>query len=127
MEPDVVMNFYGNKGLIVANCPILKTHNVKPVALVHKAGKELDMPVMSDKKFSDLVDFALFVTDGVVSLPGSSVMVPIKTLWDTAASQSFILERVLPFSNEFAIVSNVTVNDFGMKYIGVPLHKVSVE
>lgn len=48
-------------------------------------------------------------------------------LWDTAASLSLILEWVLPYSNEFAIVSDVAFNDFGMKDIVVPLHIVSVE
>lgn len=91
-EPDDVMCFYCKKGHIVANCPMLKTCDVKLVTLVYKVGKELDMPVMSDETFSDLADFAPFVTDGVVSLPGGSVMVPIKILLDTVASQSFILE-----------------------------------
>lgn len=46
---------------------------------------------------SGLADFA-FLMDGVVSLPGNSLKVPVKMLRDTAAFQSFILEGVLPLS-----------------------------
>lgn len=52
-------------------------------------------------------DFAPFVMDGVVLLPGNRFKVPVKMLQDTATSQSFILEGVLSFSNESAVVSDV--------------------
>lgn len=41
-------------------------------------------------------DYFPFVTDGLVSLVGSSNRVPVKILRDTGASESFILESVLP-------------------------------
>lgn len=100
---DEVMCYYcENTGHIVASCPVLKKRNTKPVALVNKLGQERDVPVGSGS--SDLGSFGPFVMDGVVSLPGGRVKVPIKILRDTAASQSFILEEVLPFSHKFALV-----------------------
>lgn len=51
----------------------------------------------------------------------------MKMLWDTAASQSLILEGVLPLSNESAVGSDVPVLGLGMENIGVPLHKILVE
>lgn len=52
---------------------------------------------------SDLGHCGLFVMDGVVSLPGGSVKVPIKILLDTATSQFFILEKILLFGNKSTI------------------------
>lgn len=51
----------------------------------------------------------------------------MKMLRDTAASQSFILEGVLPFSNDSAVGSDIPVLGFGMKDIGVPSHKILEE
>lgn len=76
---------------------------------------------------SDLGSFGPFVIDGVVSFPGGQVKIPIKILWDTAVSQSFILEDVLPFSHKTTIGSNVPIKYLGMNDIGVPLYTVSEE
>ncbi len=46
------------------------------------------------------VGYAPFITEGYVSLIGSTEKVPIRILRDTGASESFILESVLPFSQE---------------------------
>lgn len=54
-----------------------------------------------------MADFAPFIMDGVVPLPGNSFKVPVKMLQDTAVSQSFILEGVLPFTDESAGGSDV--------------------
>lgn len=76
---------------------------------------------------SGLADFAPFVMNGFVSLPGCCDKVPVKMLRDTAASQSFIFEGVLPFSDKSAVGSDVPVLGFGMKNTGVPLHRVCVQ
>lgn len=122
-----VMCFYcKKKGHIVASCPVLKERNVKPVALVNKFDEDLNRPVMS-KMPSGLAYFAPFVMDGVVSLPGNSLKVPVKMLRDTAASQSFILEGVLPLSDESAVGSYVPVLGLSMENMGVLLHKILIE
>jgi len=53
--------------------------------------------------------------------------VPITILRDTAASQSFILSDLLPFSKESAMDSGVLVQGFGMHYLEVPLHTVHLK
>lgn len=112
----------------MANCPVLKKRNAKAVALVNKFDKTFtEMSEAFEEMSSDLEDFAPFVMDGFVSLPGNSSKVPVRMLRDTAASQSFILEGVLPFSDESAVGSDVPVVGFGMKDIGVPLHKIFLE
>lgn len=78
------------------------------------------------RKSIDPADFAPFVMDGCVSMPGCSDKVPVKMLRDTAASQSFTLEGVLPFSKKAAVGSDVPVLGFSMKGIGEPLHIVRV-
>lgn len=110
------------KGHIVATCPVLKKQNLKPVALVNKIEKVEEIP-----ESSDLGDFKPFVMDGFVSMPGCRDKVPVKMLRDTTASQSFILEGVLPFSDKSAVGSDVPILGFNVKGIGVPLHKVYVE
>ena len=39
-----------------------------------------------------------FITDGFVSLVGGKVQVPVRVLRDTGASETFVLQSVLPFS-----------------------------
>lgn len=64
---------------------------MKPVNLVNSLEKPVGMSVGS----AGLADFAMFVMDGFVSLPGDGRKVPVKILCDTAASQSFILVEEL--------------------------------
>lgn len=121
-DRDVMCCYCKKKGHIVATCPVLKKLNSKPVALVNKIEEAEEIP-----ESSDLAHFTPFVMDGFVSLPGCNDRVPVKMLRDTAASQSFILEGVLPFSDKSAGGSDVPVLGFSMKGIWVPLHKVCVE
>lgn len=114
------------KDYIVVSCPVLNKQNAKPVALVNTFDTTLDLTVVPEVS-SELMDFASFVMDGVFSLPGNGPRVPVKMLRDTAASQFFILEGVLQFSDDSAVGSDVPVLDFGMKDIDVPLHMVFVE
>lgn len=67
-------------------------------------------------------DFSAFISDGCVSLMGSSVQVPIKILRDTGALDSFILESVLPFSPETD--TGGCVITLGMVPFSVPLHQL---
>lgn len=47
--------------------------------------------------------------DGFVSLPDSMDKVPVKILRDTGASESFVLESVLPFSAALSAGKNVLI------------------
>ena len=61
------------------------------------------------------------------SLLNNGPKVPMKILWDIAASQSFVLEGVYPFSNVSDFGFDILMLGFGMNDMGVPLHKISVE
>lgn len=57
----------------------------------------------------DVSDYGPFITNGFVSLVGSPQKVPVKILRDTEALESFILESVLPFSQESSVGSSVLI------------------
>ena len=121
---DGPMCFYCKKmGHIVAQCNVLKRKNAKPVVLV----KTQHTPGNHVFEQDDLAVFAPFVMEGFVSMEGIDKKVPVKILRDTAASQSFILEDVLPFSVNTSMGSDVPVMGFGMENLGVPLHTISLE
>lgn len=53
-------------------------------------------------------EFTPFISEGFISLPGDSTSLkPIKILRDTGASQSLLLEGVLPLSKNTATGSNI--------------------
>ncbi|KAK0143189.1 Retrovirus-related Pol polyprotein from transposon 412 [Merluccius polli] len=56
-----------------------------------------------------------------------NVRVPIKILRDTGASQSFILENVLPFCDKTSTGCSVLVRGFEMGFVNVPLHEISLQ
>lgn len=56
-----------------------------------------------------------------VSLIDGGPKVPVVILRDNAASQSVILEGVLPLSEKSTINTDTLVRGLGMRYVGVPL------
>ena len=82
---------------------------------------------MVSEELSSELYFAPFVMDVVVPLLGNCVKVPVKIPQDTSASQSFLLEGVFLLCDESAEGSDNPVLGFGMKNIGVLLHKILVE
>ncbi|KAL2077768.1 hypothetical protein ACEWY4_027272 [Coilia grayii] len=68
-----------------------------------------------------------FITAGFVSLGGNGEKVPVKILRDTGASESFVLESVLPFSDHSNTGTCVLICGIEMHTISVPLHRVILE
>ncbi len=69
-----------------------------------------------------------FIMDGLVSLVGNANSQKchkktVRVLRDTGTAQSFILEVILPLSDESSIGSSVLVQGF----VNVPLHKIEIE
>lgn len=58
-------------------------------------------------------NYALFITDGFVSLPDEKVAV--KILRHPRASESFILESFLPFSTSSSAEENVLIRGIGLQ------------
>ena len=71
--------------------------------------------------------FAPFIMDGTVALPGvPGEPTAIKILRDTGASQSFVLQDVLPFCDSTQTGDSILVRGIEMGYVNVPLHKVAL-
>ena len=77
----------------------------------------------------EISEYKPFIFDGVVSVRDSNgvTKVPVKVIRDTGANQSFVLDSVLPFSDETATGDNVLVQGIEMGCVSVPLHYVQLE
>lgn len=53
--------------------------------------------------------------------------VSITILQDTAASQSIILEGILPLSRTSSVSSDILVQGFGMWFVGMPQHGIHLD
>ena len=67
-----------------------------------------------------------FITDGFVSLVGSSEKRPVKILRDTGATETFVVESVLPFSGQSSTGNVVLIRGIGMQSMSVPLHNIEL-
>lgn len=130
--PVAVCGYCKKRGHILSECYSLKRKNNAFPPASNRFGSNLGLCVSSPTHASRKDDhisqaFAPFIMDGFVTLPADpSVRVPIKILRDTAASQSFILENVLPFSDDSYTGENVLVQGFEMGFVSVPLHEMSL-
>ena len=70
--------------------------------------------------------YAPFLSHGSVSLVGQSAKIPIKMLCDTGATQTLILDSVLPFSNESFTGSSVLLQGIELGTVQVPLHNLEL-
>lgn len=113
-------------GHLIAVCPALKRKGQAPTSK-SPAGvglvQTIPTPQLSAADTEIVTDYSLFIFHGFVSLSGEK-RVPVTILRDTGASQSFILDAILPFSNETSCGSDVLVWGIKMSILKVPLHKV---
>ena len=75
----------------------------------------------------DLQVYAPFLMKGFVSLTDEGPKVPVTILRDSAASQSVLLEGVLPLSDKSSVNARALVRGFGMQWVGVPLHSIHLD
>ena len=69
---------------------------------------------------ANLTGFKPFLSEGLVSLEGSFSQVPIKILRDTAATQSLLLEGLLPLGLSTSTGENVIAQGIEGGYVNVP-------
>ena len=65
-----------------------------------------------------------FISEGYVSLMENSEAVPIGILTDTGATQSLLVEGILPLSKETATGTQVLIQGVKLGIISVPLHTI---
>ncbi|KAK0141027.1 Retrovirus-related Pol polyprotein from transposon opus [Merluccius polli] len=125
---DVHGNYCKKPSHIVADCLALKKRNAKGTGLITTKRDSLPAPSVGKKvnECDQSEGYEPFVRLGYVSLPGSNKQ-PVRILCDTGASQSMMLEGILPLSDKNALGSNVLVRGIGMTFIPVPLHKIHLE
>ena len=119
--------FYCKKrGHIMSECRALEKKNKKTTsnALVVSS---LSPPINAKSEF-EAEDFPKeylpFLSQGFVSFVGSSDEVPIVVLRDTGASQSLMLESVLPFGCQSDTGMTVLLQGVELNILNVPLHEV---
>ena len=71
-------------------------------------------------------EFKPFVSEGFVSLESSSSPVPIKILRDTGATQSLLLEGVLPMGVSSSTGESVIAQGIEGGCVNIPLPKVTL-
>ena len=107
------------------SCPVLKARSKERFSVVKP-----DMLAASPKFSVDSLDTGLnsnyspFISKGFVFLKDSGELIPVKILRDTGASESFILESVLPFSSASSSERSLLVRGIDLSTFEVPLHTV---
>ena len=133
-----ICHYCKKPGHVMSDCLSLKRKRdrgasppLRPITLV----KTCEVPFEENSPMCPLVskpsvsgeirkDFLPFVSEGFVSLDENVSPVPIRILRDTGASQSLLLESILPFSDETATGEFNLVQGIEENILSVPLHSV---
>ena len=107
-----------------------KENKQKDTLVVKKAesaGSTITLTDRSPLRASN-TDYEPFICQGIVSLVGEvNHAQSIRVLKDTGASQSLLLEGVLPISNNSYTGSNVLLQGVELDVVSVPLHVVNLK
>lgn len=139
---DLTCNYCLGKGQWKSDRPVLKAKNagtkfcgspVTPAALAAPVPVSTGLVIPSETPISTSacvavrkVVFKLLISESFVLLIGNDIRVPVKILKDTKASESFILEFMLPFSSESHTGNSLLIHGIGLTTLSVPLHKVTL-
>ena len=85
--------------------------------------KRTEFSISLDKSEIIREEFKPFVSEGFVSLESSSSQVPIKILRDTRATQSLLLEGVLPLGVSTSTGESVIAQGIEVGCVNIPLHR----
>ena len=131
VAPGPVCSYCKRKGHVLSECWALERKKANnPVMIVSEkkqpllhANQQCQLEGRVMPEVSPEVEHP-FVSKGFVSLTEGDPPVPVKILRDAGASQSLMLQNVLPLSNKTAIDANVLIQGVELNTITVPLHKV---
>ncbi|KAJ8050568.1 hypothetical protein HOLleu_03818 [Holothuria leucospilota] len=130
---DISCGFCHKKGHTMANCFTLAKLKETETASNALANVENSSEVVvtlrpnSNDKIKE--EYLPFVSEGFISLDGNSAHPPvkIKILRDTGATQSLLLDGVLPLSDSTSTGANVLIQGVECGFISVPLHKINLK
>ena len=86
--------------------------------------KEVDKSEPSAKTEEIRPEFQPFISEGPVSIDNLSGSVPIMILRDTGATQSLLLEGVLPLDSGTSTGEEVIAQGIESGFVNVPLHRI---
>ncbi|KAJ8045955.1 hypothetical protein HOLleu_09080 [Holothuria leucospilota] len=130
---DITCGFCHKKGHTMANCFTLAKLKETETASNALANAENSSEVVvtlrpnSNDKIKE--EYLPFLSEGFISLDGNSAHPPvkIKILRDTGATQSLLLDGVLPLSDSTSTGANVLIQGVECGFISVPLHKINLK
>ncbi|KAJ8038116.1 hypothetical protein HOLleu_19101 [Holothuria leucospilota] len=130
---DISCGFCHKKGHTMANCftlAKLKETETAPNALaIAENSSEVVVTLRPNSNDKIKEEYLPFVSEGFISLDGNSAHPPvkIKILRDTGATQSLLLDGVLPLSDSTSTGANVLIQGVECGFISVPLHKINLK
>ena len=132
----VVCSYCKKNGHHISECWFLEKKNskTKPTALTAVLSRNnvgLSVENITDSaEFKDCTmdQYKPFISEGYISLHGeNSPKHPIKILRDTGASQSLLLEGVLPLTAESSTDATVLIQGVEGGFVNAPLHHVKLD
>ncbi|KAJ8049831.1 hypothetical protein HOLleu_02747 [Holothuria leucospilota] len=129
---DISCGFCHKKGHTMANCFTLaklkETETASNALANAENSSEVVVTLRPNSKDQIKEEYLPFVSEGFISLDGNSAHPPvkIKILRDTGATQSLLLDGVLPLSDSTSTGANVLIQGVECGFISVPLHKINL-
>ena len=126
------------KGHIISECWVLKRKNEQKVKTYPNACSAIKSTLQplnnaepqlkrSESEFL-IEDYKPFISKGFVSLIGDNAnLQPITILRDTGASQSLLLEGILPLSEKSSAGADVLIQGVELGFVRVPLHNINLK
>ena len=114
--------FCKRRGHVMAECRVLEKKNYsKNVLTISKAQSPVAERATVEKE-----QFTPFILQGYVSLSENGEKVPIEILRDTGATQSILVEGILPLAEGTATGNNVRIQGIELGVVNVPLHTIFI-
>ncbi|KAJ8025620.1 hypothetical protein HOLleu_33227 [Holothuria leucospilota] len=130
---DISCGFCHKKGHTMANCFTLaklkETETASNALANAENSSEVVVTLRPNSNDQIKEEYLPFVSEGFISLDGNSAHPPvkIKILRDTGATQSLLLDGVLPLSDSTSTGANVLIQGVECGFISVPLHKINLK
>ena len=115
------------KPLIDRNHFVEKNKGIKVIPL-HNDKSCIEDEISPNTELDYMENYKPFISEGVVSLVGDkSSSQKVKILRDTGATQSLMLDSVLPLTENSFTGANVLISGVEMAVLEVPLHEVNIK
>ena len=115
------------KPLIDLNNFVEKNKSIK-VSPLSDVKSCIEDKISSETELDYMENYKPFISEGVVSLVGDeSSSQKVKILRDTGATQSLMLDSVLPLTENSFTGANVLISGVEMSILEVPLHEVNIK